>query len=264
MIKEIHCFGTSNTEGGGFEFQHSSRNTELRKIYTEEPFTKENYSWPGNLQKLVGNDIKVYNHAKSGYGNERMYRLAYEVLNNETPNNEKLLLLEFSHIGRKEYYSKSINDFFIANYSFDINGIVEKLDIAETHYTTSYEDFLQHKFKPLVYEFMKETIDFDIQEKTMKMNNDFFINYLLSNKINFLLTCQPQFLLSFDLAQKIKNNLIEFEKGVFDLYHFVKKNRLTITYETNTRIIDGHSGLEGNKSIAKIIFDKINNLKNII
>ena len=258
MIKEIHCFGTSHTEGGGFEFQHSSRNTELRKLYKEEPFTKENYSWPGNLQKLVGNDIKVYNHAKSGYGNERMYRLAYEILNNGKPNDEKLLLLEFSHIGRKEYYSKSINDFFIANYSFDINGIVEKLEIAQTHYTTSYEDFLQCKLKPLVCEFMKETIDFDIQEKNMKMNNDFFIHYLISRNINFLLTFKPQFSLSFDLTKKIENNLIEFEKNVFDLYHFVTKNKLTITDETNNQIDDGHSGLEGNKQIAKIIFDKIN------
>jgi len=263
MIKEIHCFGTSNTEGGGFEFQHSSRNTELRKIYTEEPFTKENYSWPGNLQKLVGNDIKVYNHAKSGYGNERMYRLAYEVLNNETPNNQKLLLLEFSHIGRKEYYSKSINDFFIANYSFNKNGIIDGLNIAQTHYNENVDDF-ENLFKPLVYEFMSETIDFDIQEKNMKMNNDFFIHYLLHNNINFLLTTPPQFLLPFNLKEKIEESLIEFEKGVVDLYHFVKKNRLTITYETNSQIIDGHSGLEGNKNIAKIIFDKINNIKNII
>ena len=186
MIKEIHCFGTSHTEGGGFEFMNREKSTELKKFYTEEPFTKENYSYPGNLQKLVGKDIKVYNHAKSGYGNERMYRLAYDVLNNETPNNEKLLLLEFSHIGRKEYYSKSINDFFIANYSFNENGSIETLDMAQTYYNPNIEDF-QKLLKPLVYAFMKETIDFDIQEKNMKMNNIFFIHYLLHNNINFLL-----------------------------------------------------------------------------
>ena len=95
----------------GFEFQSDSNNIELKKFYNEQPLTKENYSYPGQLQKLIGNDIKVYNHSKSGYGNERMYRLAYDVLNNKTTNKEKLLLLEFSHIGRKEYYSKSINDF---------------------------------------------------------------------------------------------------------------------------------------------------------
>ena len=259
-MKEIHCFGTSHTEGGGFEFQYDSKNIELKKFYKEEPFTKQNYSWPGQLQKLVGNDVKVYNHSKSGYGNERMYRLTYDELNNTTPNNEKLLLLEFSHIGRKEYYSKSINDFFIANYSFNENGSIETLDMAQTYFNPNIEDF-QKLLKPSVYAFMKETIDFDIQEKNMKMNNIFFIHYLLNNNINFLLTTPPCFLLPFDLIQKIKNNLIEFEKDVFDIYHFVEKNKLRIMDDTNNQIPDGHSGLEGNKKIAKIIFDKINNTK---
>lgn len=262
-MKEIHCFGTSHTEGGGFEFQYDSRNIKLKKFYNEEPFTKENYSYTGQLQKLIGKDIKVYNHAKSGYGNERMYRLAYDVLNNETPNNEKLLLLEFSHIGRKEYYSKSINDFFIANYAFNENGNIETLDMAQTYYNPNHENF-QKLLKPMVYTFMKETIDFNIQEKNMKMNNIFFINYLLYNNINFLLTTPPQFPLPFDLMQKIKNNLIEFEKDVFDTYWFVEKNKLRIMDDTNNQIPDAHSGLKGNKIIAKIIFDKINNTKNII
>jgi len=260
MIKEIHCFGTSHTEGGGFEFMHREKNIELKKLYNEQPFTKENYSYPGNLQKLVGKDIKVYNHAKSGYGNERMYRLVYEVLNNGKPNDEKLLLLEFSYVGRKEYYSKSINDYFIANYSFDEKGNVDYLNVAQTYFASSYKN-VEKLLKPLVLDFMTETIDFEIQEKTMKMNNDFFIDYLLYNKINFLLTTPPYFLqLKFGLSEKIKNNLIEFEKYSYDLYAFVDKNKLSITDETNGKIIDGHSGLEGNKKIAKIIFDKINNL----
>ena len=104
---------------------------------------------------------------------------------------------------------------------------------------------------------MRETIDFGIQEKTMKMNNDFFIDYLLYNNINFLLTCPP---LEKDLSGKIKNNLIEFEEFQYDLYEFIVKNKLTIRDETNNKSNDGHSGLEGNKKIAKIIFDKINNL----
>jgi hypothetical protein len=91
----------------------------------------------------------------------------------------------------------------------------------------------------------------------MKMNNDFFIDYLLYNKINFLLTCPP---LYKDLNGKIKNNLIEFEKFEYSLFDFIEKNKLMIKNETNNLIQDGHPGLEGNKKIAKIIFDKINNL----
>jgi hypothetical protein len=61
--------------------------------------------------------------------------------------------------------------------------------------------------------------------------------------------------------EKIKNNLIKFEEFVYDLYVFTEKNKLRIMDDTNNQIPDGHSGLEGNKKIAKIIFDKINNLK---
>jgi hypothetical protein len=264
MIKEIHCFGTSHTEGGGFEFMHKVRNMELKKFYKEEPFTKENYSWPGQLQKLIGNDIKVYNHGKSGYGNERMYRLVYDALNNKIPNDEKLLLLEFSYVGRKEYYSKSINDYFIANYAFNEDGYIKNLDIAQTYFVPSHKK-VEELLKQKVFDWMTETIDFDIQEKTMKMNNDFFIDYLLYNNINFLLTSPPQFLLpQFGLKDKIKNKLIEFEQYVYDLYFFIERNKLRILDETNGEINDGHAGFEGNKQIAKIIFNKINNLKNII
>jgi len=134
--------------------------------------------------------------------------------------------------------------------------------MAQTYYNPNIEDF-QKLLKPLVYAFMKETIDFDIQEKNMKMNNIFFIHYLLHNNINFLLTAPPHDWHNL-LIQKIKNNLIEFEKDVFDIYWFVEKNKLRIMDDTNNQIPDGHPGLEGNKKIAKIIFDKINNTKNII
>ena len=260
MIKEIHCFGTSHTEGGGFEFMHKEKNIELKKFYKEEPFTKENYSYPGQLQKLVGKDIKVYNYAKSGYGNERMYRMVYDVLNNGKPNDEKLLLLEFSLVGRKEYYSKSINDYFIANYCFNEDGYIQNLDVAQTYFVSSYRN-VEKLIKPLVYDFMTETIDLEIQEKTMKMNNDFFIDYLFHNNINFLLTSPPYFLQPrFGNHEKIKNNLIEFEEYVYDLYNFTANNKLRIMDDTDNQILDGHSGLEGNKQVAKIIFDKINNL----
>ena len=36
MIKEIHCFGTSHTEGGGFEFMHKEKGIELKKFYNEQ------------------------------------------------------------------------------------------------------------------------------------------------------------------------------------------------------------------------------------
>ena len=62
MIKEIHCFGTSHTAGGGFEFFNKENASKLKKTYTERPFTQFNYSYPGQLQKLIGNGVKIFNH----------------------------------------------------------------------------------------------------------------------------------------------------------------------------------------------------------
>ena len=122
MIKEIHCFGTSHTEGGGFEFFNQNIASKLKKIYTEQPFTQFNYSYPGQLQKLIGSGVKVFNHGKSGYGNERMYRIAYDlIMNNEDSLSEKLFIFEFSFLGRKEFYSNTLKDHFIVNYEIILN-----------------------------------------------------------------------------------------------------------------------------------------------
>ena len=87
MIKYIHCFGTSYTAGGGYEFDGDSpfRNQdseyiinlkkETKQKYPNEEQTQYNFSWQIQLQKLVdSNKIKVLNHFKTGYGNERIYR----------------------------------------------------------------------------------------------------------------------------------------------------------------------------------------------
>ena len=74
MIKKIYCFGTSFTEGGGFEFD---TRPSVKYIYSGigETISQSNFCWPGQLKKLLPN-IEVINLAKSGFGNERMYRLA--------------------------------------------------------------------------------------------------------------------------------------------------------------------------------------------
>ena len=69
MIKKIYTFGTSFTEGGGFEFD--TIDYKYKKLYEnfDEDYSQYNFSYPGQLQKLIPN-IEVINLAKSGYGNE--------------------------------------------------------------------------------------------------------------------------------------------------------------------------------------------------
>ena len=85
-IKEIHTFGTSFTAGGGYNWDLTEdimsehpilrdRFDKLHSFYDEEPKTKFHYSWPGQLQALLSGKVKVFNHAKEGFGNETMYRI---------------------------------------------------------------------------------------------------------------------------------------------------------------------------------------------
>lgn len=250
MIKEIHCFGTSYTEGGGFEFNSNDRKHILSKIYNEEPKTKFNYSYPGQLQKLIGNDIKVFNHAKSGYGNERMYRLVHELISNNDCS-DKLFLLEFSSIGRKEVWSNTKKEHLIINYIFNPQFSLSVSGIASEYFVDEKECYT--KFNSIFEPYLKETIDFDIENKLINQHSDMFIDYLLYNNINFILTAPPQ---KFD-NMKLNSYIVNFGDGINDMVWFSLKNKLTIRDETNGLISDGHGGLKWSKIIANTIYNKI-------
>ena len=262
MIKEIHCFGTSHTHGGGFEFFNRERESKLKKIYTEKPFTQFNYSWPGQLQKLIGDGVKVYNHAKSGYGNERMYRIAHDLVTKDIESlSEKLFIFEFSFLGRKEFYSNTIKDHFIVNYEIleegaNINGI------SQTYFENHLETYKLLKNK--VVPFIKETMNGANQIKTLRMNNRFFVDFLLKNNVNFLLATPPYgYNHQNDLPgvkYELKNNYIWYSDTENTLYGYYYNNGWTIANETDRFIDDNHAGLHGNRETAKRILENINRI----
>jgi len=262
MIKEIHCFGTSFTHGGGFEFHSDLKRENLLKCYKEKPFTQFYYSWPGQLQKLIGDGVKVYNHAKSGYGNERMYRIAYDLITEDIQSlSEKLFIFEFSFLGRKEFYSNTLKDHFIVNYEIlengaNVNGIAQSY--FENHVET--HQLLRNKVVP----FIKETIQGENQMKTLKMNNRFFIDFLLQNDINFLLATPPY---EFNdgtnldtIKMQLEDRYIKYSETETTLDGYYRKNKWTITNETNGFIVDNHSGFYGNKETAKKILETIDKI----
>jgi hypothetical protein len=260
MIKEIHCFGTSHTAGGGFEFFNKEKASKLKKIYTERPFKQFNYSYPGRLQELIGSGVKVFNHGKSGYGNERMYRIAFDLIMNDTISlSEKLFIFEFSFLGRKEFYSNTIDDHFIVNYEIlkdDLNvcGISQEYFI---NHNETYE-LLKNKVIP----FMNETIQTENQLKTLRINNKFFVDFLLQQKVNFLFSTPPYGEKTDFKKDLIKNKYIEYNPTENNLYGYYFSNGWTITKETNGFINDSHAGLHGNLQIAKRILEKINKIYN--
>jgi len=253
MIKEIHCFGTSFTAGGGFEFESHFKQKKLLENYSEEPLTQFNYSYPGQLQNIVGDTITVFNHGQSGFGNELMYRKAFDIIESSETMDDKLFILEFSSLGRKEIWSNTYNRHLIVNYNFNDDLSIWVTGISELYFLT--ESSVETNLKGIVEPFLKETIKLEVQEKLVNQNAEFFVDYLIHNKINFLVVQEP-------LYEKTKNKIlphtIDFGDGIRNMINYSFIHNLSITNETNGRIKDEHGGFKWAKIIATKIANKYN------
>lgn len=270
MIKKIYTFGTSFTEGGGFEF-HGDRYHFLKPIYRniDEEYTQFNFSYPGQLQKLLP-DTKVINFAKSAFGNERMYRIAIDLILSDNFNSEtSVFVIEASHLGRKEYFSNKLNDFIIVNYdcrdndNIELNGfartVLQKQDISEFELSKlPSSDF----FKKL----LKTTIDIDASELNLIQNMIMFLNFLNEHNIKYIFTDPPSYLYmeseknTFDLNY-MESHLIKslYKDSIYHECTNTDNDMGTISKETLGVHDDGHYGLIGNKVIASKIYDEFVN-----
>jgi hypothetical protein len=270
-IKYIHCLGTSHTAGGGFEFEstHPDRVSMVKKYYSDvdSPNTQFNFSYPGQLQKLFGKDIKVFNHAKQGCGNDRMYRIAYDLITDpHFKRQENIFVFEFSGIGRTEFYLNSIHDFITINYQHKINekGDLTKdgVDLIGLSHSYFYEteEFLDYvKENTKFYEnIVKNFINYDVESTKIFRDSEFFISYLEKCKINFYYTVPPIVCPEFEDETKniVLGDGIYFKKNN-NILQFSSENNLTIKDETNNQYEDDHNSFKSNKLVAHIVYNKI-------
>lgn len=270
-IKYIHCFGTSHTAGGGFEFEstHSNRSSITKKYYSnvDTPNTQFNFSYPGQLQKFVGDDTKVFNHGKQGFGNDRIYRITYDIINKgDFKSEENVFLFEFTGIGRTEFYLNGIKDFITINYQHKIDsdgnitdGTADLIGLSNSYFYETEEFFQYVKKDNLFYEkLVNYFIDYETESKKNFRESEFFISYLERCKIIFYYTAPPivwpEFLdetknivFGDELYFKKSNNILEFSS----------KNNLTIQSETSNLYPDDHFSFKCNKLIAHIIYNRL-------
>jgi hypothetical protein len=259
-IKKIYTFGSSCTAGGGFEFDSPHIHQDFSTLYShlDEEQTPFNFSWPGQLQKLLGDYVKVINLAKQGRGNERTERLIYNIINSKDFNkDETLFLLEITATGRDELFSKDLNDYVVLNYNFlqnDFSFTAVAKDYIyqnekDVEYLENYNDF----FETFIYKF--KSVNDEMEKLTRKV--DFLLTYLENNSINFLLSSPPAFFINYN-----KNRLIEYGDGKYFsknkcFIDFTYLNKMTIKDETNGLSEDLHSGFKSNKLVANIVFNKL-------
>ena len=261
-IKNIYCFGTSYTAGGGFEFD---KDTKLVHLYKNLgiPLEQYNFSWPGLLQSIIGSDIKVHNLAKSGYGNERISRKTLDIIQDKNGKaNDSLFIFEFSGLGRKEYFFNELDDYVICNYNFDDNDNALMHGIANGYFedTTATKELL-NKHEPLFKEFMQKTINFKNQHIIYERNLLLFISFLELNNINYLINgnifLNPKM---GDTIPNFSNKLLKFPTTTEkwgDFVQFYMSHKLSLTDETRGVIRDGHCGYVGNKIISELIYNQL-------
>jgi hypothetical protein len=255
-IKYLHFFGTSFTAGGGFEWA-SNKKDYLNNFYGDVDCDKTEFafSYPGQLQKLLGDKYIVKNWAKSGYGNDRLCRLAYDVINDPSfKTEEHLFLFEFAGLGRKELFFNPLNDYIILNYYSNKSN--EPSTYAKNYiYDTNNDRNILETEDRFFQRYTKLLINERNEVKNIDMMLDFFVSFLTDKKINNIVLSGA---LPKSAENSIGKNRIKLgnnSKFIDINYYITGMYNLTITDETSNGIIDGHFGYYGNKLAAENIYN---------
>jgi hypothetical protein len=260
MIKYIHCLGTSYTAGGGFEFagNDKERSKILKQIYgnLNEELTQNNFSYPGQLQKLLST-VKVINYGKNGYGNDRIYRIVYDIINDNFNKDEHIFLLELSGLGRKEYWLNEINDYVILNYwiEWDTLTIKNKVDIANSYwYDTEDITNILRLEEPFFLKYYNKTFNVEAEIKQHYRDIDFFLSYINSMDINYFFVKSND---DNNPTKKFTYGDGKYFKYSTDFIGFTHINGLEIDIETNNQYVDKHNGYVSNKIVGETIYNSL-------
>jgi len=252
MIKNVYCLGTSHTRGGGF---HDSQKVQtIYKNIVDRP-SMDTLSWPGIMQSLNKN-IKVHNLAECGAGNERMYRLVFDIISSYDFNkDDSLFLLEPSNFDRKEFWSNTIDDYVICNYSSSEPSSTSNFDVVKRY----YEKQIPGIPKKLYYDFLQETVNFEDITRKIQMNLLFFFTFLTHFGINFKIIHNYQLLApgqqKYNKFETISYNVDG--KEVDSYYSIASFEKYTIEDETNFIINDEHQGYFINNIVARTIYNQL-------
>ena len=266
MIKKIYTFGTSYTEGGGYEWHKDHLKYSVIHAYKGVPdeLTMKNFSYPGQLQKLLTDtkyDIEVINLGKSGFGNERLYRKATDItMMDDFDKDTTLFLFEFSWTGRKELYSRALKDYIIVNYNIDSDtGEIEVCGYSNDY---AYDNLSTHTKKmeklpdeSFYKEYCDNVINHDTQFSLLKNSTTQFLSYLTLNKINFLTVVPPHYIESRYWDTLVIPNFINTFPDE-DGHNLVGEAGLIVN-ETLDYHYDRHWGYISNKWIASLIYDEL-------
>jgi len=234
MIKYIHCLGTSYTAGGGFEF--TGNNAKRSKIL---------------------NTVKVINHGKNGYGNDRMYRIVYDIVSDNFNKDEHIFILELSGLGRKEYWLNEINDYVILNYwiNWDTLTLKNEVNIANSYwYDTNDVTTILKSEEPFFLKYYNKTFNVEAEIKQHYRDIDFFLSYINSMDINYFFVKSND---DNNPTKKFTYGDGKYFKHSTDFIDFTYINGLEIDIETRNQYVDKHNGYVSNKIVGQTIYNSL-------
>lgn len=269
MIKKIYCLGTSHTEGGGF---HNADDNKKCYGHILDDTSMTGMSYPGILKKLLGNDIEVHNLGKSGSGNERTMRILWNIITEKGFNKEEVLfLLEPADVGRAEFWSNTINDFIIANYSAPEKNQQHFLQLTKRYYSdgtknsvpnTETQKTLDRDVFPTICSFINETNNENHLRLKTEMNFILFYSFLKNAGIQHKIIhgLEPHIKPKdyddwFKGIDSVVYNI--FGKDITLFCEFAYKNNMLIKNETKMGIDDFHQGYFINNIVARTIYNEL-------
>ena len=270
--KFIRTFGTSYTEGGGFHYWIDKRIKTLYKgLSPMIDNTMFEFSWPSFLQKKV--KPKVINHALSGYGNDRIFREVYKVVESDDfKSSEHLFLFELSALGREEFYSNEIGDWGIINYQVNWdntlpikNGFGMAFNYHNQNNTrksikeAKKEDRWIDENIEIFEQYILKTISVDNQLQTLIRKLKMFFSYCDASNLNWYIVADECMFISRPELRKWINKFLG-DKDYIGIFQYAGED---ITEETNECVVDGHFGIYANQTIGLYLAKKLNEIGEI-
>lgn len=263
MITQIHTFGSSHTEGGGFAVEIAKT---LYKPFSPNP-SMETLSWVGQMKELLPSYINVQNHAASGGGNERVYRLLFDIVSQDDfDKDDTLLLIEPTFLMRKEFWSNTIQDYIILNYVPENPASKFNFEVVHQHYNYHTDENKKLKSKKQLYhDFIQETVKEEEVTKLAQRNLLFLLSFLEQHNIKYLLVNEIDYFSpswpnqSQFFTDNMKTKRIKYYFGNKETYDIIGDGaeNHSISHETEGRHDDFHQGLFVNRVIAQTIYNKL-------
>ena len=255
--KYFYINGSSHVEGGGLEESALVKKSVIpfyEKKYNVSWMTRKEVNFGTRLSEMI--NVQCINDAKCGGGPERVIRMTYEFIYNNWKDKDRFFIIlekpssdRFEFNFNSEYYignsthktdSNSTEFLFAARDYFDKVKYNED-KIYQSLFLNYHDNFINYTENVKKYDFAFAGLYSFCKRNDIKifmmMGNDFYFNNIYDEK-----------------------DIIRFEKNeLSDILTFCKKNKLTISDETDGEYKDFHPGYFGHIEYAKQLYKFLKN-----